>query len=243
MGRMMTWAVVVLLGICVVGVKAADEPRTMHVSGEATIMVKPDNVRVQVGVQTISKQLQAAQTENARTFNNVLEAIRKLGYENMTMKTVGFDVSTITEDRDHNDLEPPQIIGYRVENHVSIRLTDAEPDELSSRAAAIIDAAVENGANQVGSIEIFIMNEDEHREEAMLKAAANAREKAEKLAEALDTKIIGYQSISAQNIGITRPYRREMIQRAGVGGSGGATTVEAGMVQIRASVNLVLRIE
>jgi hypothetical protein len=233
--------VVVLMVMCAIGVQAADDVRTMHVSGEATVMARPDNVRVQVGVQTIESELQAAQNNNAQTFEKVLGAIRALDYENMTMKTVGFDVSTITEDKSSRDLQPPKIIGYRVENHVSIRMSDAEPKVLSERAAKVIDAAVSNGANQVGSIEIFIMDEAQYREEAMLKAAADARQKADKLAEALDTNISGYQSISAQDVGYV-PYRREMMQRAAVGGSGGGTTVEAGMVQIRAQVNLVVRI-
>lgn len=236
------WCVVALLVMCAFGVQAADDVRTMHVTGEATVMASPDDVRVEVGVQTISAELQAAQQNNAVTFQKVLDAIRGLDFENMTMKTVGFDVSTITEDKSSHDLQPPEIIGYRVENNVSIRMTGAEPNVLSSRAAAVIDAAVSNGANRVGSIDIFIMDDAQYREEAMLKAAADARDKADKLAAALDAKITGYQNISTQDIGYSPPYRREMVQRASVGGGAG-TTVEAGMVQIQARVNLAVTIQ
>ncbi|GAG45347.1 unnamed protein product, partial [marine sediment metagenome] len=164
-----------------------------------------------------------------------------LKYEDMFMKSVGFDVSTITEDKSTHDLIPPKIVGYRVENELTIRVTNAPPEELSKRAANIIDTAVKNGANTVGSLEIFVKEQDKYKQEALLEAVKNARQKAQAIAEALGVKIVGYRNVSAQDVGYYSP-RAPMMQSAAVGGGAG-TTVEAGLVQIAANVSLSCEIE
>ena len=238
--------VTVLLLIAATVCGAADQPlKLLHVSGEATIYVKPDNVRVHVGVLSISSELSAARQENAETFERVLKAIAALKYEDMTMKSVGFDVSTITEDKNNRDLVPPKIIGYRVKNELTIRVTNAPPEELSKRAATIIDTAVQNGANEVGGLEIFVKEQDKYKEEAMLAAAKDARQKAHALAATLDLRIRGFTSVSVQDVGYYQPQYRQMqmMNVASSGAGGGATTaIEAGLVQITARVSVTCEI-
>ncbi len=227
----------------VTGAQADETPSLLHVTGQATVYAVPDNVRVSVGVLTISSELEAARDENAAIFQKVLDAIAALQYKDMFMKSVGFDVSTITEDKSSHDLSPPKIIGYRVENQLTIRVTNAPPEELSKRAANIIDIAVSNGANTVGSLEIFVKEQEQYKQEALLAAVKNAREKAQAIAKTLDVKIVGYRSVTAQDVGYYSARRdMQMMNVAGVGG-GAATTVEAGLVQITANVSLSCEIE
>jgi uncharacterized protein len=236
---------VLLLIAATICVAADQSPKLLHVSGQATIYVKPDNVRVHVGVRSISSELSAARQENAKTFDRVLEAIAALKYEDMTMKSVGFDVSTIVEDKNSRDLIPPKIIGYEVKNELTIRVTNAPPEELSRRAATIIDTAVFNGANEVGGLEIFVKDQDKYQEEAMLAAAKDARQKAHALAATLDLRLVGFTNVSVQDVGYYQPQYRQMqmMNVAPSGAGGGATTaIEAGLVQITARVNVVCEI-
>ena len=237
--------VTVLLLIATTVCVAADRPpNLLHISGEATIYVKPDNVRVHIGVHSISSELSAARHENAKTFDRVLKAITALKYEDMTMKSVGFDVSTIVEDKNHRDLIPPKIIGYEVKNELTIRVTNAPPEELGKRAATIIDTAVQNGANEVGGLEIFVKDQDKYKQEAMLAAAKDARRKAHALAATLDLRLVGFTSVSVQDVGYYQPRRQmQMMNVAPSGAGGGATTaIEAGLVQITARVSVVCEI-
>ncbi len=237
--------VTVLLLIAATMCGAADQPpNLLHISGEATIYVKPDNVRVHVGVRSISSELSAARQNNAETFDRVLKAIAALKYEDMTMKSVGFDVSTIVEDKNSRDLIPPKIIGYQVKNELTIRVTNAPPEELSRRAATIIDTAVQNGANEVGGLEIFVKDQAKYKEEAMLAAAKDARRKAHALAATLDLRLVGFTNVSVQDVGQYAPRRQmQMMNVAGSGAGGGATTaIEAGLVQITARVSVTCEI-
>ena len=237
--------VTVLLLIAATMCGAADQPlKLLHVSGQATIYVKPDNVRVHVGVRSISPELSAARQNNAKTFDRVLKAIGALKYEDMTMKSVGFNVSTITEDKSSRDLIPPKIIGYEVKNELTIRVTNAPPEELSKRAATIIDTAVQNGANEVGGLEIFIMDQEKYKEEAMLAAAKDARRKAHALAATLDLRLVGFTNVSVQDVGYY-PQRRQMqMMNIAPSAAGGAATtaIEAGLVQITARVSVTCEI-
>ncbi len=227
----------------VVCVHAQEAPRLLHVTGQATVSAQPDNVRVSVGVLTISSELEAARNENASIFERVLNAVAALKYPDMFMKSVGFDVSTIEEDRDYRDLVPPKIVGYRVKNELTIRVTNAPPDELGKRAASIIDTAVKNGANTVGGLEIFVKDEEQYKQQALLEAVGNAKQKAEAIAQALDLRIVGYRTVSAQDVGYYAPQRRQMqmMNVAEVGGSA-ATPVEAGLIQISATATLACEI-
>ncbi len=237
--------VTVLLLIAATVCGAADRPpNLLHVSGQATIYVKPDNVRIHVGVLSISSELSAARRNNAETFDRVLKAIAALKYEDMTMKSVGFNVSTIVEDKNHRDLIPPKIIGYEVKNELTIRVTNAPPEELSRRAATIIDTAVQNGANEVGGLEIFVKDQEKYKEEAMLAAAKDARRKAHALAATLDLRLVGFTNVSVQDVGHYAPRRQmQMMNVPGSGAGGGATTaIEAGLVQITARVSVTCEI-
>lgn len=241
---MRTWqvAVMVLCMAAAVSVQAQESQNLLTVSGQATVYAKPDNVRVSVGVETISADLEVARNENAATFQRVLAAIEALGYPDMFMKSTGYDLSVIEENKDYRDLEPPKIIGYRVSNSLTIRLTGAEPEELSKRAAGVIDAAVKAGANNVGELQIFVLDEDKHKQEALVAAVKNAREKAETMAATLGVRIVGYKNVSAQELGYM-PRREMMMQMAPVAGGAEATPIEAGMVQISASASLSCLIE
>jgi hypothetical protein len=212
------------------------------VDGEATVYAEPDNVRVHVGVLTVAAELAQARGENARASQAILEAIEALKYPDVYIKSVAFDLSAIMEERIRGELKPPRIIGYQVRNRIAVRLTNASPAQLSQRAASVLDAAAAQGANDLGDIEVFVLDQDAHRQEALLKAVSNARDKAEAIAKALDVRIVGYQNVAAQDVrhyGYRPHADNVMLQMAApAGGDGVGTPIEAGLIQISARVSL-----
>ncbi len=235
-----------LLLVCASALLADATPNILSVGGEATVYVQPDNVRVHVGVLTISPQLSQARDENARVSQAVLGAIEALKHPDTYLKSVGFEITTVVEDKSSHDLEPPRIVGYQVRNRIAVRVTNAAPAELSRRAAAILDAAVAHGANELGDIEVFVLDQEPYKQDALLKAVHNAREKAGAIAKALDVKIRGYQGVDAQDVDYFgyRGASNMLMQAAGpMAGSGDATPIEAGLVQITARVSLRCIIE
>ena len=236
---MQTAAMLLVLSIAA---QAQESQDLLTVSGEATVFARPDNVRITVGVRTISPELDTARNQNAATFQRVLKAVEALRYPDMLMKSAGFDLSVIEEDRDSRDLKPPQIVGYRVSNSLTIRLTGAEPEELSKRAANVIDAAARAGANVIGELQIFVLEEDKHKQEALVAAVENAREKAETIAATLGVRIIGYKNVSAQERGYLPRPGEMMMQMAPLAGGGQSTPIEAGLVQITATATLTCKI-
>ena len=131
-----------------------------------------------------------------------------------------------------------------MKNELTIRVTNAPPEELSRRAATIIDTAVQNGANEVGGLEIFVKDQARYKEEAMLAAAKDARRKAHALAATLDLKLVGFTSVSVQDVGHYGQRRQMQMMNVDSSGAGGgaSTAIEAGLVQITARVSVTCEI-
>ena len=112
--------------------------RTVSVIGEGRATVAPDLATVQLGVETTDTTLTAAQADNAARSAALRARLGASGIAPRDIQTTSYQVG-----QDHGP-EGPR--GYRVANMV--RVTVRALDTLG----AILDAAIEAGANQIHSI-------------------------------------------------------------------------------------------
>ena len=186
---------------------------TLSISSTATIEVRPDQLSVTVGVETNDTTAQEAVSQNANLTAQVIAALRGLGIGENRIETSSYSVLPI-----YQYIQPPQpcieiyppppgcetrqeIVGYRATNTVTVTLdvpffrmvTETVPDV---NAGQVIDAAVTAGANRVEGIVFFISpdRQEEIRDTLIGDAIANARQRANIAAEALEMMVSGVQS-------------------------------------------------
>ena len=69
--------------------------------------------------------------------------------------------------------------GYEVEHQLEVTIKDL------SKVGTVYDVAIKSGANRSGGVQFSVTNPDAYYREALKRAAHNAREKAEGLAQQL----------------------------------------------------------
>ncbi len=147
---------------------AATEDDTVTVSGVGSVEAVPNEARMSFGVETRRPTAQAALAANAEAMRKVIAALREAGARELQTQWVSvYPVSR----------EEGVIDGYSASNSVSATI-DVD------RAGELIDAGVEAGANQVSGPGMSRSDADRLYREALSKAVADARARAEVLAKA-----------------------------------------------------------
>ena len=150
------------------GSPTTDVPRTITVSGSGTATSTPTNAIISFGVQTQDPSAKAALAQNAREMQQVIEALKKAGADDIATQSVS--LNPIYGDTG-------QLTGYAASNTVSATVTFAA-------AGATIDAAVGAGANQVYGPSPLVGALEAQYQKALADAVANARARGEVLARA-----------------------------------------------------------
>lgn len=154
-------------------------PRTIRVSGSATVKVAPDRGRVSVSVVSRAPTAREASEANARASKAVLERLRAAVKAPGQVSTSGYELGAEYDYNQAPGSRGPRLVGYASTNRFSVVTADLEG------IGALIDAAVASGATQVDSISFFLDDEEKVRQQALLEAGRKARDEAETVARSL----------------------------------------------------------
>lgn len=153
--------------------------RIITVTGSGQVAREPDYIKIQLDVVTENRDATRALQENAEKMNQVFEALQQLGIPKKNIQTTSF---TINPRYDYVDGQ--QIFrGYTVTNSITVKV----PDVMD--AGRVIDIAVQNGVNQVGSLQFGVDHENLLYEQALQKALKQATAKARALGETMQVQI------------------------------------------------------
>jgi len=216
-------------------------PRQLSVSGEGTVALRPDTAVFSAGVMTEAKKVGDAQAENTKRSNTMLGFLKEQGIAEKDIKTIGyavlpqyhyFDVPPCRE-LPCPPRRPPEIISYEVRHTIEVKVRDLDKtDEL-------LEGTVAQGANEIGSIQFRVDDEEKARTEARGKAIEDARTKARALAKYLGVrlgKVAGF-SESGQGFPV---FARTLEGKGGFGGdTAPAPQVEPGEEEIRSHVTIM----
>src|SRR6185312_6258339 len=156
---------------CFPGLAAsADGPTSLssiRVTGAATVTANPDRARVDVGVVTQAAQSQIAVSQNARTFNALMVALRKAFGQGTDIKALSYSLNPDYQyGASSSSGGPPTIKGYTATNVVRVTIDDL------GRIGDVIDTAAQAGANRIPSIQFTLRDEEGVRVQALREAAA-----------------------------------------------------------------------
>ena len=216
-----------------VSVQATDsqtqpEKRTINVSGEATVTATPDIAYITLGVVTEDKDAKVAQKNNADSMSKVVSQLEAEGIKDEDIKTVNF---SLCPKYDYNkNTGVSNIVGYTCSNTVQATVRDI------SKAGAVIDAATVSGVNMSSDISFDLSNSEKYYNDALEKAVGAAKAKAEAIAGIYGITLNAPVTITENSSSAPSPVYGVMNATAVAESS---TPVEAGTMDIKASVSLV----
>ncbi len=150
-------------------------------SGQGTASARPDLARIALSVESVDEDADRAIRDNNRRTQAVIEAAKQLGVEEEDIQTT--DYRLWIEERHDNNGWPTGERRYHVTNSLVIRLRAID------KTGELLSAIIEAGANKIQDISFGIADTSALEEEARRQAIANARAKAETMAQALGVEV------------------------------------------------------
>lgn len=161
------------------GTEAAEQTvvRGITVSGAGSVSTVPDRAEMSFGVTSQGKTASAALKANGADMASVIAALKGAGVAAADIQTQYVSLSTRTSP------DGETIVGYTAQNSVSARIRSL------GRVGAVIDAAVEAGANQVNGPNLTRGDATALYRTALRAALANAKSKAKTIAAASGVRL------------------------------------------------------
>ena len=208
--------------------------KLIHVSGTGKVTTTPDQAVIVFSVETENADVAAAQQQNAGRMDAVVNALKNAGIPAKDIRTTGYNIIPVTESTDRPLVGDSRVKFYRVINTLEVTLNDVD------RAGEIVDLAVKSGANRVDRF-AFTLSEAkqlEFRSEALTAAVTQARGDADAVAAALGKTIVNVKEVTVGNNYIPLAYDSRFMGMEKAAGSAVPTPLEAGEIDVTATVSI-----
>jgi uncharacterized protein YggE len=157
----------------------------ISVSGEVTRV--PDLAVISAGVVTRSSSATGALRDNANRMDRVIAALKAAGVADRDIQTSSI---SLNPEYRYPENQSPQLTGYTASNQLTIRFRDI------GNSGKILDALVQQGANQISGPNMTLEHPEEALDEARTKAIAAGRARAELYARSLGMRVARVVSVS-----------------------------------------------
>ncbi|MBL4916306.1 SIMPL domain-containing protein [Szabonella alba] len=167
---------------------AETAPPRITVTGEGRVETRPDMATVNLGVTTEAPTAAEAMAANSDELARVLERLRAAGIAERDLQTSSLSLNPNWHHA--AGAEQPRITGYIASNQLMVRVRDL------TALGGVLDAAVKDGANTLNGVTFGLTDPEPMLAEARRKAVADARARAELLAEAAGVALGPIDSIT-----------------------------------------------
>lgn len=206
---------------------------TVSVNGTGTARLTPDRFTFTAGVHTVAGTVDDAVRENNQKTAQVIAALRKAGATEKDIRTSNF---SIHPQQDYSEGRLPRILGYQVNNSVTVTRTSV------GEAGKLLQAAVSAGVNTSSGLQFEISDPARGREEGLKAAFNDARAKAQVLAAAAGRTLGRALTISEGGTAPPpMPYVRAMAMKAEMAQD--AVPVESGTQELNYAVSVVFELK
>ena len=239
--RAFAFALVFVASLC--SAQTYPELHTINVTGDAEVKVVPDRVDVMFGVETRSKDLEAASSQTDAAVRRVVAAAQKLGIDESDIQT-----DVVRVDLSYDEKSPDTISYYTATKGIQVVLKDV------SKFEPLLRAGLKAGANKIDDIVFSTSELRKYRDQARAMAVKAAIEKAHDVATAagqhIAEKPLNINSSSSGGLWFSGRYSRmygynaqNAVQNYAGGGAGGEGSVALGKISVTASVDMIFQIE
>ncbi len=175
---------------------AAPQQTGISVTGSATVAVKPDIARLNIGVQTTDTTVAAARNSAAEAMTKVQTALKQKGVAEKDLQTQNLSI-TPQYANNPTGTGTPTIRGYQVSNQLQVTVRNIDS------ASEVLDAAVAAGGNavRVNGISFTVDKPEQFLSQGRDEAVKNARARAEVLAKAAGVTLGAARAISESTNG------------------------------------------
>lgn len=208
--------------------QAAEQPArpTLSVEGTGEANTAPDQATVAIGITTHAADAAKAQNDNAWTAAQIQKAIAALGIDAKDIQTQNYSFRPTYRTEENRRGE---INGYTVDNTVLVCVRDIK------LTGKVVDAALSHGANEISSLSFTASDARALRKVALKNAIADARDKADIIAQGLGKRIVGIQTVS-ENTGY--PETRRYVSNMMLAAKDAATPIQPGSLTLTANVHI-----
>ena len=232
----LAWLTCVLTSVAMgTGIATAQQPRTIVVSGNGEVSVRPDMANLSFAIETHAKNAAEAASRNAALAQKITDALKaKLG-DKGKVSTGGYSLSPDYEQHQGRP-DAATIVGYSAQNSIEVE-TPA-----MNLLGELIDAAIGAGANRVNSLNFTLKNDTRPRSDALANASRDAQQQAQALAASLNVKLGRIITASTEGAPRPVPLARTFAPAASAMVTF-KTPVEAGDITVSSTVYLTYEIE
>lgn len=233
-------ALAVMSAVSFGGVNAvlASDYGTIAVMGSAQETFVANEAIVRVSNRIERDSVEAAKVENDRISVIFRQNLRELGIADKDIRTTSYYI-------DEDEVEIGDTGKYKktyiVNNTIEVTVTD------KTKTSQVFDKAAAVGISDVALAKLDYNSADKAalKQKLMLEAAKDARQKADKLAAALGTRVIGVESFYINGDGYREETMYDMVAEKAVSPSVGnsRSTIEYGDKTADFSVNVVFKVK
>lgn len=204
---------------------------TVTVNGTGCRSATPDEGIITLGVQNEAPGAAEALEANSGAMTAVVEAVRSAGVPEQSITTRNVSLSPMVTYDPQTGEQKTQ--GFRAENQVTIRLSD------TALVAKVLEVGAAAGANTISGPEWRLGDNTPAASEALVKALASARTKAEALGTAAGLKLGDVVSISEGHTTSPVLYAEDRSAEAALAQT---VPVNPGQMEIEATVTVTYRL-
>ena len=204
---------------------AGEEARGgITVTGAGSVTTVPDEAEFSLGITTKGRTAGTALAANSKRMRELIEALKAAGIAERDIQTRDVSVGSDYDETGRSD-------DFVASNTVSVLIRDLD------RAGAVLDAAAQAGANNVYGPSLTRSNRDGLEAKALEYSVANARKRAETLAEAAGVELGAVTAITESD----PTHEGGWAMRAADVAS--SPPIEKGAQEIQATVTLTFAID
>ena len=202
-------------------------------TGEGTVKSAPDRAWVLIAAESRARNPREAQRANADVMSAVLQKIKGMGLAPDAIRTTAYDLQPEFDFANGRQT----LRGYVARNSVEVRVDDI------ARLGDVLDAAVGSGATNVGGVRFDLKDRDRVEREALRKAGAVARARAEAAAAGADMRGTGVVRIDEQRDMGDQPRPVMMMRQSAAMAESAAPPIAPGEIEVRAMVTLTASVK
>lgn len=221
-----------VVSACAPALSAPAETPTLNVVGTGQADLVPDIAYIYVGVHTELPSASEAMDENNAQTQKMIEALTDFGVDSKDIRTTNFSIWPFDKYDPLTGVSTGEKY-YSVDNTVYVTVRDL--DTLGD----LLDTVISAGANTVNSIQFDVADKDAALKQARADAIADAKAKAEELAEAAGMSVGAIRSISFTD----SQYYPVFEGRGGGGGGEAASAVPINPGQLSFTVTVSVTYE
>jgi len=207
------------------------------VNGTGEVRVSADTAVISLGVSARDRDVLKAQQKANEIIAAIRGALTERGVKEENINTEFINIYALYDYQNDQEL----LTAYNASSTLAIRVTDMDS------VGSLIDASFAAGANTLNGISFSASDTEEARAEALKAAVADARTKADILAEASGLKITGMETIAEGGV---FSYENDVgnVRAKGVGmmeesEADAGTVVQSAKLIVSASVSITFEAE